>query len=270
MKKKLAFLLVFVLAVLSFTGCATTETDITLDKTKVAVNYTAKYHISTSSSNAPEGKLEYNNEYTVALDEATGELVISSKADEYWTNNLEDDDKKEGRQIITTLSRLDFTDKIGMPNLIEEEFYVDVEPSFYTYFNFSFDYSLNAGFLKTKEYEQSSETGFKEEVFSVQLTKQFFDKDSIQFIMAAFPESESVIYISSGNRNSLQRAKYEFMEDELVVTDAGTFTCRVVRIRPDTLFSVNSARIYFDKETGIPIQVTHDTSKMILTELNFN
>lgn len=270
MKNKIALLLFFVVISLSFTGCANTETDIILNKTKVAVNYTAKYHISTTASNAPDGKLEYNNTYTVVQDDEAGELVISSKTDEYWTNNLEGEEKKEGRQIINTLSRLNFTDKIGMPNLVEEEFYVDVDPSFYTYFNFDFDYSLNAGFLKTKEYKQNSETGFKEETHSVQLTNHFFDKDSIAFIMAAFPENEGVIYISSGNRNTLQRSRYEFMENEQIVLDSGTFNCRVVRIRPDTVFSVNSARIYFDTETGIPVKVTQDTSVMVLTELSFN
>lgn len=270
MKKKFAFLLVFVIILTSLTGCKQEEAVINLDKTKVAFNYTAKYHISTTASNAPDGKLEYDNTYTVSLDENAGELVISSNTDEYWSNNLEGEELKEGRQIITTLSRLNFTDKIGMPNLVEEEFYVDVEPSFYTFFTFNFDYSLNAGFLKTKEYEESSETGFKEETHSVTLAKQFFDKDSIAFIMAAFPESEGVINISSGNRNTLQRARYEFMVDEQVETSAGTFNCRVVRIRPDTDFSVNSARIYLDKETGVPVKVTQDTSVMVLTQLDFN
>ena len=273
MKKFIAFLLIAV-CLFSFIGCKQEASVIELDKLKVPVNYYAKYNITTTASNAPDGKLEYNMEYSVFANEATGQLEIKGKANEPWNNGLEGEKLKEGRQIISVFAFLQFakhdTISFGMPIELEQEFMVDVEESFYTAFNYSFDFSLNSGFLKTKVYEQKSETGFKEETHSVPLTKQFFDKDTLPFIMAAFPESEGVINVCSGNRNSLQRARYEFMEDETVTTNAGEFTCKVVRIRPDTNFSVNSARIYFDKETGVTVMVTQDSSKMVLTEIQFN
>lgn len=273
MKKFIAFLLIAV-CLFSFIGCKQEINVIELDKLKVPVNYYAKYNITTTASNAPDGKLEYNMEYSVFANETTGQLEIKGKANEPWDNGLEGENLKEGRQIITAVAFLQYAenDKVtfGMPIEIEQLFEVDVEESFYTYFNYSFDYSLNSGILKTKVYEKKSETGFKEETHSVPLTKQFFDKDTLPFIMAAFPESEGVINVCSGNRNSLQRARYEFMEEETVETSAGNFNCKVVRIRPDTNFSVNSARIYFDKETGVPVMVTQDSSKMVLTEIQFN
>ncbi|MBE7092644.1 MAG: hypothetical protein E7365_05655 [Clostridiales bacterium] len=273
MKKFIAFLLISV-CLFSFIGCKQNENFIELDKTKMPVNYYARYHISTSASNAPDGKLEYNMEYAVSLNEETGQLEFKGKANEPWTNGQTGENLKEGRQIITTFAFLQYAEKegisFGMPIKLEQEFMVDVEESFYTSFDYSFDYSLNSGFLKTKVYEKNSETGFKEDTKSVTLTKQFFDKDTLPFIMATFPESDGVINVCSGNRNSLQRTRYEFTEDETVETGAGNFNCKVVRIRPDTNFSVNSARIYFDKETGVPVMVTHDSSKMILTELKFN
>ena len=273
MKKIIAFLLISA-CLFSFFGCKQEESFIELDKVKAPVNYYANYNITTSSANAPDGKLEYNMGYTVFLNEETGQLEFKGKANEPWDNGLEGEKLKEGRQIITTFAFLQYAEQdgisFGMPIKLEQEFMVDVDETFYTAFDYSFDYSLNAGFLKTQAYEQTSETGLKETTYSVPLKQQFFDKDTLPFIMASFPENEGVIYISSGNRNSLQKTRYEFMEDETVTTNAGEFTCKVVRIRPDTNFSVNSARIYFDKETGVPVMVTQDSSKMILTELKFN
>ncbi len=254
-------------------GCAHHDT-ITLNKDHAPVNYTASYLVTTKSSKSSDGTLKYNNVYTVSLDGEKNELVISSLADEHWDNQKEDDDYLEGRQVIKTLSRLQYNDAdgitFGMPKYIEQEFLIDVDKSYYTHFSFENDHNLNVGYLRTKEYSQSSESGFKEEVFSVSLTDCFYDKDSLPFIIAAFPESSGVIEVSSGNRNSLQTVKYEFMADEAVETSAGTFHCRVVRIRPNTNFSVNSARIYFDTLTGIPVKVTQDASTMILTSFSFN
>ncbi len=273
MKKFIAIFLIAV-CLFSFIGCKQEEKVIELVKSKVPYNYYAKYNITTSNSNAPDGKLEYNMGYTVSLNEETGQLEFKGEANEPWSNGLTGEKLKEGNQIISAFAFLQYAENdtvsFGMPIQIEQEFMVDVEESFYTSFIYKFDYSLNSGFLETEVYEKNSETGFKKETHSVPLTKQFFDKDTLPFIMAAFPESEGVINISSGNRNSLQRARYEFMNDETVTTQAGEFTCKVVRIRPDTNFSVNSARIYFDKETGVPVMVTQDSSKMILTELTFN
>lgn len=273
MKKFIAFSLL-VICLFSFIGCKQEVSFIELDKSKVPYNYYAKYNITTSASNAPQGKLEYNMSYAVSLNEETGQIEIKGEAKEPWSNGSTDENLKEGNQIITAFAFLQYDENgkitFGMPIQIKQQFEVDVEESFYTSFDYKFDYSLNSGFLETEVYEKNSETGRKKETYSVALKNQFFDKDTLPFIMAAFPESEGVINISSGNRNSLQKVKYEFMEDETVKTSAGDFTCKVVRIRPDTIFSVNSAKIYFDKETGVPVMVTQDSSKMILTEVNFN
>ena len=273
MKKFIAFSLLIV-CLFSLMGCKQEDGTVAVNKSKVAYNYYAKYNITTSASNAPDGKLEYNMGYTVSLNELTGQLEIKGEANEPWNNGLEGDKLKSGYQIIKTFALLQFADhdtlSFGMPIKLEQEFMVDVDESFYTSFVYDFDYSLNSGFLKTKVYEKNSETGFKEETHSVSLQKQFYDKDALPFIMASFPESQGVIYIASGNRNSLQKVRYEFMEDETVTLSAGDFDCKVVRIRPDTNFSVNSARIYFDKNTGVPVMVTQDSSKMILTEFAFN
>lgn len=256
--------------ILGLSGCGNVD-QITVDKTKVPVNYTAEYFVTTDSNVSENGKLQYNNAYTVAIDEETNELSISSKTDEYWSNKQEGDNLLEGRQIITTLSKINYSDNVGVPNYVEQEFYITADESYYTKFTFEHDHDINAGLLKTKKYSENSETGFMEETYSLQLIKQYFDKDSLPFIISAFNEDDGVIKISSGNRDSLQAVKYEFMENEEITVKAGKFSCRVVRLRPNTDFSVNSAKIYIDSETGIPVKVVHDSSVMELSSpIKFN
>ena len=256
-----------VLSVACICGCGKNEI-IDLNEEKVPVNYNAVYHV-TAESQTSEKNIEYDNAYSVTLEGE--ELVITSKVDEHWDNNKEGEDYLEGRQIVTTLSRLQTKDAAyGVPNYVEEEFYVTAEETYYTKFTFEHDHSINAGILKIKEYSKNSESGFSEELYTVGLEEQYFDKDSLPFIISSFPEKSGVISISSGNRNSLQTVKYEYMEKENITVEAGEFTCNVIRLRPNTNFSVNSARIYFDTETGIPVKVVHDTSVMELKSFNFN
>lgn len=248
--------------ILSLSGCGNVD-EITVEKDKLPVNYSVSYRVTTDSNTSE--KLEYTNNYNVVYDEATQQLVITSSADEHWDNKQEGDNYMEGRQIINTLSRLNYTDNVGVPDFVEQEFYITVDESYYTKFTFEHDHNINAGLIKTKEYLQNSETGFLEETYSLQLEKQYFDKDSLPFIISAFAENEGVIKIASGNRDSLQAVKYEVMENEEVKVIAGTFNCRVIRLRPNTNFSVNSAKIYVDTETGIPVKVVHDSSVMELS-----
>ncbi len=255
-----------VLCVTCICGCSDNE-PLDLNEEKVPVNYSATYHV-TAESQTSEKNIEYDNAYSVTLEDE--ELVISSKVDEHWDNNKEGEEYVEGRQIVTTLSHLQTKENYGVPNYVEEEFYVTEDETYYTKFTFEHDHSINAGILKIKEYSKNSETGFSEELYTLGLKEQYFDKDSLPFIISAFPEESGVISVSSGNRNSLQAVKYEYMEKETVTVEAGEFTCNVIRLRPNTNFSVNSARIYFDTETGIPVKVVHDTSVMELKSFSFN
>lgn len=249
---------------LNLCGCGSVD-NVTVNKDTVPKNYEASYKITAEGSTK---ELKYTNAYTVK--EENGELHISSKVDEPWNNNKEGENYLEGKQIMTTLSQINFTDNIGVPNYVEEEFYITADDSYYTKFTFEHDHEINAGILKTKKYAKNSETGFLEETYTLQLVKQYFDKDSLPFIIGAFNEKEGVIKVSSGNRSSLQAVKYEYMENEEITLKAGTFDCKVIRIRPNTDFSVNSARIYIDSKTNVPIKVVHDSSVMELISVNFN
>ena len=262
MKQKLALLLSIILIAASFTGCTAKPEVITLDKSSVPIDYTASYKITTDNAD-----ITYTNVYTVSVDNEKNQLVISSLADEPWSNKLEGDDRLEGRQVIKTLSRLNYSGNFGVPDYIEQEFTVDVDKKFYTMFTFEHDHSINAGFLKIKEYAKSTETEYEETLYTVSLTEQYFDKDSLPFIISSFTSDEGVIMVSSGNRNTLQRVHYSITEAESVTVEAGTFSCKKVILRPDAVFSVNHATIWFDAKTGHLIKVAHDSSVMELKSL---
>lgn len=245
-------------------GCGSVDS-INVNKDAVLKNYEASYKVTAEGSNTT---LVYTNNYTIK--EENNQLIISSTVDEPWNNKLEGDAYLEGRQIMTTLSKINATDNFGVPDYIEEEFYITADESYYTKFTFEHEHNINAGILKIKKYAKNSETGFSEETHTMQLEKQYFDKDSLPFIIAGFVEKEGVIKISSGNRDSLQAIKYEHMKIEEITTKSGTFKCNVIRLRPNTNFSVNSATFYIDIETGIPVKVVHDSSAMELTSFNIN
>lgn len=264
MKLKGLVILTSAVLLLNLCGCSSVD-NITVNKDAVPKNYEASYKITAEGSTK---ELKYTNTY--AIKEENGQLVISSKVDEPWNNGEEGANRLEGNQVMTTLSKINFTDNIGVPDYVEEEFYITADDSYYTKLTFEHDHEINAGILKTKKYAQNSETGFSEETYTLQLTKQYFDKDSLPFILGAFTEEDGVIKISSGNRSSLQAVKYEYMGNEEISLKAGTFDCKVIRLRPNTDFSVNSARIYIDTETNIPVKVVHDSSVMELISVNFN
>ena len=242
------------------TLCACTKTgDFSLDSSKLDLGYSAVYTVS-----AQDGVFVYDNAYTVKTE--NGFIVISSEATESWTNGKQPTDEgyRSGDQIIKTMSKLTLDgNKFGMPVFVEEEFSVTADESYYTYFSFDHNHDKMSAVLKIKEADASSETGFKETTHAVALKEQYYDKDSLPFILGAFPD-EAVTYVSSGNRDSLQAIKVELLKTEDVTVEAGTFTCKKYRLRPNVAFSVNSATVWLDSETLIPVKILHDSS---VTEL---
>ncbi len=253
---------------LFFAGCASAISETELDKSGVNLEHTLTYHVTSGV----DGMYEYDNIYTFEID--GDELVISSKAElPYIITDTQNGEKKEnGMQTISAVSRIAYFDSknctFGMPLYVEQSFVNTGDATQYVAFTFEHNHSLKSGVLKTRKYSSKDEAGFKETLYTVPLATQYFDKDSLPFIASAFPESGGVIRLSSGNRDKLQTVKFEFLENETVVTDVGTFECKSMRIRPNTDFSVNQAMIYFDAESGIPVKVMQDSSVMLLTGID--
>ncbi len=255
-------------ASLQLCGCGTDTPIISLEKSRVPVNYTATYHITVKDGIDEGEDLEYDNSYSVALEEedAVQNLVISSVAEAPFKK---DEDSEEGVQRITATSRLiyDETDSFGMPLTVEEEFTNSIIEKQYTYLLAEHDHNLQMALLRTKKYKSTSDAELTENLYSVSLEKQYFDKDSLPFLLAAFPqEQNAVLWLSAGNRDRLQAVRYEPLGQESITVAAGTFLCNKIQLRPNTDFSVYSAVIYIDTVTGIPVKIIHLNSVMELTQ----
>ncbi len=261
--KKLIASALCVITVICLAGCGQVE-DVELDKTRVPLDYIAQYAV-TVDNDGDKDDIAYSNTYVIKHDSEKGEINISSKVTEPW----ESAEGEVGEQIITATARINDGSNgfFGVPIFSEQEFKVTINKAYYTYFSFEHDANLKSGLIKTKKYSANSETGFEEATYSLALREKYYDKDSLPFIIGALPENEGVIYICAGNRDKLQAVKYEFLPTETVLTEAGEFSCKVVRLHPNTVFAYNSACIWFDAQTGTPVKVVQDNSQMVLKNL---
>ena len=259
-------------ACLPLCGCSEEAAPVVLEKSRVPVGYTATYHITVKDGIAEGENLTYDNRYSIYVEgeEGARELVISSIAEAPYIN----DKKEEGVQTITANSRLVYDDTslagFGVPITVEEEFTNTVAQTQYTHLLAQHDPSLKMALLKTKKYKSSTDTEPTESLYSVSLQTQYFDKDSLPFLLAAFPsEQDAVVWLSAGNRDRLQAVRYEPLGKEHITVPAGAFDCIKIRLRPNTDFSVYSATLYIDSATGLVIKVIQQNSVMKLMETDF-
>lgn len=253
-------------------GCSSQPAPAALNKNLVPVNYTATYHVTVKDGVKEGEDLVYDNRYSIYTEEEKGkrQLIISSVAEAPYKNKKEE----EGMQTITALTRLvyDETDTagFGMPLLVEQEFTNTAAKEQYVHLLAEHDHTLKMALLKTKKYKNAAAEELTENLYSISLQSQYFDKDSLPFLLAAFPkEEDAVLWLSAGNRDRLQAVRYEPLGQETVTVPAGTFNCRKIQIRPNTDFSVYSAFLYIDEATGLAIKVQQQNSVMELTEMDF-
>ncbi len=263
--KKFLSLTLIALTVFTATACSSSVSDIELDKAKVLTDFSAVYRVKNESN-----LIEYDNAYTVST--ADGIMNISSYTELPYTQKDENGEEVTlGTQTIKTEQKVIYTDTsnatFGMPVFSSQEFTNSAMANQYTSFTFEHDHALSSGLIKTRKYSESEDSGYSEKLYSVKLKKQYFDKDALPFIMSSFPLSGGVIWLSSGNRDSLQAVKYEFEGTEDISTDLGKFTCNRFLLRPNTSFTSSKAYMWIDAESGLPIKVESASSVMILASI---
>lgn len=257
MLKRFICIVLVAVCTLSFCACATHVDSIDLKKESIPVNYTAVYAVSTETVN-------YENEYTVSVE--NGELFISSLAEMPYKENDENTGKpvKVGTQSIKAEQRLGYDKDLCVPIYSFQEFENSAKENQYMSFTFEHDRTINSGIIKTRKYSESADNKFDEKVYSVKLAQQYFDKDALPFIAAAFPESGTTL-ISSGNRDRLQTVYFAFEGTEEIQTASGeNVLCKKILLRPNTSFTSSKAYIWVDAENGIPVKVESGTSVMLI------
>lgn len=258
--RKIKIFAAIVAAACIFCSCSE-QAKIQIDPTKLACNYTACYNVTITDGASKGTDINYTNEYTVKKGET---LEITSLAQSVLTaaNGEESVQKIQGKSVLL----LD-EEHLFMPQSVTQEFTNSANEKNYAYFSFTHDHSIKAGMIKTKTYDGDE---LKENLYSVTLKDQYFDKDSLALIIGTFKEKQGVIYLSSGNRDTLQTVRYEVTAQKEIATPAGTYLCDEYTVRPNTDFTVYSAKIYIDASTGICIMMQQDDTCAILSSINFN
>lgn len=257
MLKRFVCTILIAVCTLSFCACTGSVDSVDLKKESIPVSYTAVYAVSTESFN-------YENEYTVSVE--NGELLISSLAEMPYEekDQATGEQVKVGTQSIKTEQRLGYNENLCVPIYSFQEFVNSAKENQYMSFTFEHDRALKSGIIKTRKYSESGDNGFDEKIYSVKLAEQYFDKDALPFIIAAFPESGTTL-ISSGNRDRLQTVHFEFEGTEEIQTASGeNVLCKKIILRPNTVFTSSKAYIWVTAENGIPVKIESGTSVMLI------
>ena len=255
MKRILAFTVCLFL--LSLTACAPAVSTVDLDMNAVLGNYAAVYDISTVSGDTA---LTYSLLLTVI--KSRDSLRYTGAAKEPFSGVV-NGETVEGTQWISM--DITLSPDNGSPLTAEESFRNTAIESQYTAYTCTFDHDAGYAMLKTTVYDKSSETGLKEQAYTISLGEQYFEKDTLPFLLAGFPDGDHTIAVAAGNRDKLQSIRVEQAEDESLTVPAGTFDCRVFVLRPATVFAVTSARVWIDRATGMVVQVEQEQSRMTLS-----
>lgn len=241
---------------LSLCACTGNAAPLSLEKANIPVNYSAVYSVSSET-------VTYENKYSISAE--NGELIISSLAEMPYEEKDEKTGEpvKVGTQSIKAEQRIGYGESLCVPTYSFQEFVNSAKKNQYTSLTFEHDKDIKSGIIKTRKYSES-DNGYTEKVYSVKLADQYFDKDSLPFIIAAFPKSGATL-ISSGNRDRLQTVYFEFDGTEEIKTAGDeSILCKRILLRPNTVFTSSKAYIWVDAQSGIPVKVESGTTIMLL------
>lgn len=251
MKKIKIIFSVLLIAVLL---CSCQGQSTSADKTKVKSNYTATYLVRT------QGEQEYTNKYSVQLKDEQIE-ILSTVCEPYIVK--ENGEELAGEQVILMQILLDANTLLPIKN--EQTYTVSNASSLNS--KLLAEFNKEQGFALLKANKKNSSGEEEEKTYTVSLGEQYFDKDSLAFIIGALSEGDISLFAS--NRDTLQNVKLVIDEKEQKVqTDLGEFVCTVYHVVPKTAFTVYGASFFVDKQSGICVKVEQQNSSMIITEFS--
>lgn len=113
------------------------------------------------------------------------------------------------------------------------------------------DHLVRSQTVTTKQYENESSSELKENSYVVNTAEQYFDSESLAFVLSTLPLSvgyEINMMLSSCNRDKVQSMNVSVMEERELETEAGTFICYVVCVRPNTIFANYASYMYYARD----------------------
>lgn len=117
-----------------------------------------------------------------------------------------------------------------------------------TYVSAIHDHLVRSQTIEIQQYADENSSELETTNYVVNTTEQYFDSESLAFVLSTLPLSvgyELDIMLSSCNRDKLQSMNVSVMEQREVETEAGTFNCYVVCVRPNTLFANYATYMYY-------------------------
>lgn len=252
--KKIKVIISIVLTAVLLASCSGEKAQ--ADADKAVLGYKATYLVTTQSGT------EYKNNYEISKND--GQIQISSVVCEPYTTK-ENGEEKTGEQVISSLILLN--EQTLLPEKIDQTYTVSINAKLNSKLEASFASDQGYAMIKTNKKNSSGEE--EEKAHTVAISGQYFDKDSLAFIIGALSEGD--ISIFSGNRDQLQQMQLIIeKEPQKVQTDIGEFDCTVYLIKPKTAFTVYGAKFFVDNQSGICVKVEQAASSMVITELAFD
>ena len=120
-----------------------------------------------------------------------------------------------------------------------------------TYVSAIHDHLVRSQSIEIQKYPDQNATSLETTNYIVNTAEQYFDSESLAFVLSTLPLEigyELNIMLSSCNRDKLQSMNVSVMEEREVETEAGTFACYVVCVRPNTLFANYASYMYYAKD----------------------
>lgn len=248
--------IVFSILLVAVLLCSCSSEPTSVDASRVRLDYQATYLVKTQAGT------EYSNKFDISTQ---GEQIqILSTVCEPYTIK-ENGEEKTGEQVVSMQILLD--SKTLMPVKNEQTYTVSIASNLNAKLLAEFNTEQNFAILRASKKKSSGEE--EEKTYTVSLGEQYFDKDSLAFIIGALSEGDISLFAS--NRDTLQNVKLVIDEQsQLVQTDLGEFVCTVYHVVPKTAFTVYGASFFVDKQSGICVKVEQQSSSMIITEFTQN
>lgn len=239
------------IAILTVTFCSCTREEAKLDTEKVLRDISVTYHV-----NAGENYV-YDNTYSVF--DKDGKITVASYAEAPYEYNGEVPvsgvQRIKSETVLSSDTLKPIRQEQSYTNTAEEGQYTGLVAEFFENY---------ATITTTK---LNSELKEESKLYTVSLNGNYFDKDTLPFIINGL--SRGSINLFASNRDKIQSVKIEKSEETVLVqVEAGDFNCIEYTLKPNTVFSVYGAKMYVDSVSGICVKIQQEDSVSELVSIN--
>ena len=201
----------------------------------------ARLVYTTSLSSGETDSLAYESNYTLTRETLNGQDIIRI------INQAANGNQSMKTESVILAQNTDNATCL-MPLSVQLTYEDQGKVTDNTYVSAVHDHLVRSQTIDIRKYPDENATEMESTNYVVNTAEQYFDSESLAFVLSTRPlESgyELDIMLSSCNRDKLQSMNVAVMEQRTVETEAGTFNCYVVCVRPNTLFANYATYMYY-------------------------